>query len=147
MHIRRASAKDQKAIHAIYTQVRLAQFPWIDPVAIHPEDFHRDSEGEEVHVAIENDTVIGFVSVWSAESFIHHLFVARNLQQRGVGKQLLDFACQHYPTPLQLKCVKQNEAALHFYRQNHWRVVDEGVSEDEPYFLMAFGGSKADSAW
>jgi GNAT superfamily N-acetyltransferase len=142
-----ASAQDQKAIHAIYTQVRLAQFPWIDPLTILPEDFSRDSEGEEVHVAIENDTVVGFVSVWSPESFIHHLFVARDFQQRGVGTQLLHFACQHHPAPLRLKCIKQNEAAVHFYQQNRWTIVDEGVSEDGPYFLMEFSGSTPDSPW
>ena len=134
--IRLATDLDRESISRIYNDVRRKQFPWINPDSIEPDDLARDSEGEEIHVAVKGDTVLGFLSVWIPESFIHHLYLAPEFQHRGIGAKLLRFASETYPLPLRLKCVKQNQMALKFYLKNGWRVVQEGISDGNGYFLM-----------
>ncbi|MEZ5327002.1 MAG: GNAT family N-acetyltransferase [Verrucomicrobiales bacterium] len=138
MKIRLASSPDWSAICEIYNSVRLRQFSWIDPATIEPDDIRRDSDGEEIHVAVKGGAILGFISVWSPESFIHHLFVSPDSQGQGVGVRLLEFACDAYQSPLRLKCVQMNEKALNFYKRNCWAVIDEGTSEDGSYLLMEY---------
>jgi ribosomal protein S18 acetylase RimI-like enzyme len=136
IRIRLATGQDWESVCAIYNEVRRKQFPWIHPDSIGPDDLARDSEGEEIHIAVKGDKVLGFLSVWIPESFIHHLYVATEFQGQECGSKLLYFAAKTYPNPLRLKCVKQNQMALKFYLKNRWRVIEEGISEGKGYFLM-----------
>ncbi len=76
------------------------------------------------------------MAVWSPDAFIHHLYVDAAYRGRGIGKALLDLAGQTYPSPLSLKCLVKNEAALQFYRVLRWQVVEEGHDALGNYFLM-----------
>lgn len=138
MEIRSVTDADWESISEIYNSVRREQFPWISHGAINADDVLRDTDGEDVHVGFEGEQLVGFVSVWRPDSFIHHLFVALPFQGHGVGEQLLRFACDTYPSPLRLKCVKVNERAVRFYDRNRWIVVDEGTSEDGVFLLMEY---------
>ena len=42
------------------------------------EDYKKSTEGEKVFVAERNKQVVGFISIWEADSFIHNLFVDPN---------------------------------------------------------------------
>jgi len=50
------------------------------------EKFKALVEGEEIHAAVINGKIAGFVSVWAAEDFLHHLYVAPEYQNRGAVK-------------------------------------------------------------
>ena len=136
MQIVPATAADHPALNRIYRDVRRRDFHWLAPERIGENDFNRDTAGEVIHVAREGDVLLGFISVWTADSFIHHLYVDTAQQARGVGSRLLDFARATYPGPLRLKCVAQNERARRFYAQHGWRVVGSGLSEDGNYLLL-----------
>ena len=145
MEIRRATGPDWAAIRQIYNDVRKRQFLWVDPASISQNDIRRDSEGEEFHVIVEKEKVVGFVSVWAPESFIHHLYIRTASQGKGLGSMLLAFACETYPFPLTLKCVAQNLRAVEFYKKSGWEILEEGISDDGTYFLMELKGSGQDS--
>jgi ribosomal protein S18 acetylase RimI-like enzyme len=65
--------------------------------------------------------VVGFVSLWRPEPFVHFLHVARGWRGRGVGRALLDHALATVPAgPVDLKCLPDNRPALAFYRRLGW---------------------------
>jgi len=101
--------------------VRRAQFPWIPPASITPQDFLRDTEDEEVYLEQRGEDILGFIAIWVPDSFVHHLYVAPEHQGQGTGSRLLAFAQRRYAWPLQLKCVEANLPAMGFYeRRGAW---------------------------
>ncbi|MDW5418684.1 GNAT family N-acetyltransferase [Iodobacter sp. CM08] len=88
-------------------------------------------------VAIGEDMqLVGFVSVWMAEPFIHHLYINPSHQRFGVGRALLTAVQQWLPLPWQLKCLIKNTAALNFYLSQGWVAVDSGESEDGKFITL-----------
>jgi ribosomal protein S18 acetylase RimI-like enzyme len=94
------------------------------------------TEGEEIHVAILADEVVGFVSVWPAERFVHHLYVAPDCQSRGIGRALLARCEERYGLPLSLKCETANIRALRFYERLGWAGGEAGVGPDGEWRRM-----------
>ncbi|MCL1030278.1 GNAT family N-acetyltransferase [Serratia sp. arafor3] len=56
------------------------------------EDFDRSTTGEEIWVAEQDGRLLGFVSIYRAEDFIHHLYVDTQQPPQGVGSALLHAA-------------------------------------------------------
>ena len=90
-------------------------------------------EGEQIHVAVPEGTIVGFVSVWVADRFIHHLYVSPQYQSRGVGSALLEACAAMYGHPLSLKCDTLNHQARRFYRNKGWLPQETGVGENGPW--------------
>jgi len=134
--IRPATSDDETALSRIYNEVRRAQFPWIDPASITPQDFLRDTQDEEVYLEQRGADILGFITIWVPDSFVHHLFVGLEHQGQGTGSRLLEFAQKRYAWPLHLKCVETNERALAFYRQRGGEVLDRGISHEGKYLLI-----------
>lgn len=95
------------------------------------KDFAVDTEGERVIVADRGGDIVGFASVWTEGSFLHNLFVERNAQGVGIGRQLLH-ACLEMglKKPARLKCVVKNRTACEFYERMGWR--NESTSDEGP---------------
>lgn len=138
LSIRSANAGDMGALAELFLQVRVRHFYWVEREKFKIEDFAAETEGEDVYVAHEDGVVLGFISVWAPESFVHHLFVRTDCQRRGVGKALLEHAMKLYPFPLRLKCPEPNEQALGFYLKIGWKAVGNGVSDHGRYLLLQF---------
>ncbi|EGQ8453864.1 GNAT family N-acetyltransferase [Vibrio parahaemolyticus] len=135
MEIIRFQSHHLNAVKKLYLESRLATFTWLDAVEFDLSDFERDTEGESIWVAIESNKVVGFVSIWAPENFIHHLFVSpRNLRD-GVGLKLLDLAKQRYPS-LGLKCLTQNGNATEFYLSQGFTITKTVDNGAESYHLM-----------
>jgi len=96
-------------------------------------DFGALLEGEAIHIAELNGKLVGFVSVWAVERFIHHLYVLPEHQGRGVGGALLKACEDIYGLPLSLKCDFCNEAARRFYRNRGWHPLEQGVGDNGPW--------------
>ena len=90
-------------------------------------------EGEEIHVALLGGAIAGFVAVWVADRFIHHLYVSPQYQSRGVGSALLKACEAKYGHPLSLKCETLNHHAQRFYRSKGWLPQETGVGEHGPW--------------
>lgn len=106
--IRPATLLDSESIQAIFSAA-ISCAPWLAPESRLKADFAKASEGEILFVCCnrEND-VLGFVSIYEPDSFIHHLYVARHCQRLGIGAALLKFLEAYIIKPWHLKCVAQN---------------------------------------
>lgn len=56
-------------------------------------------------------------------------------KEKELVNNLLDEAVKRFGTPLTLKCVSKNTAALQFYLKNNFYTVEE-VDANPPYHLM-----------
>lgn len=137
MEIKSFHPQHLQALRRLYLESRVATFTWLDTTAYELLDFDRDSAGEEIWVALESGEVIGFISIWEPDSFVHHLFVSPQWLKCGVGLQLLNLAKQRY-SELSLKCLTQNSNATDFYRSQGFRVVETVDNGRESYHLMTF---------
>ena len=80
--------------------------------------------------------VLPTVSVWVAESFVHHLYIAPELRGRGLGGDLLAALEPWLAQPWRLKCVRANRHALAFYAAHGWREVGSGEAEQGPFAIL-----------
>src|SRR5271154_1997561 len=112
INIRRAEAKDSVALARLFVDSRLETFYWQNPARFRLEDFEKETAGETVFVA-EDGTgkLLGFISVWEPERFVHHLYVVPDQQRRGIGRRLLKSLAFWLPLPYRLKCKVRNEPA------------------------------------
>jgi len=142
--IRRADAKDGAALARIFVESRLEAFYWQNPARFRLEDFEKETAGEAVFVAEDtNRKILGFISVWEPERFVHHLYIAPDQQRRGVGKQLLESLSSWLPLPYRLKCKVRNEAACAFYRKSGWVETGRDIDEQGEYLVLEFPGPKS----
>jgi len=70
--IREMRQDDVDPLKEVYFQTRSQTFGWLSKQAIGPDDFEKDTEGERIWVAELEEKVVGFISVWEPENFIHH---------------------------------------------------------------------------
>jgi len=137
MLIRPALPSDQAALADLYLRSRRATFTWRYPADFQLDDFARDTEGELIHLAESEDgTILGFLSLWEPDRFIHHLFIAPDHLRQGIGQALLADLHQRLPGPFRLKCLTANLPALAFYRSVGWTEVDRETSSDGEYLLL-----------
>jgi GNAT superfamily N-acetyltransferase len=112
------------------------RFLWEDPQEIH--DFYRQTEGEIIVVAEQKRTVVGFMSVYAPDSFVHHLFVAQEYSRLGIGSALLSHAMERFPKPITLKCVIWNQLACVFYQRHGWKKTATCAHENPPYHVFSW---------
>ncbi len=134
--IREFEPGDQQKLAQIYFQERLNTFTWIDPVHIQLSDFAKDTDGETISVLEVKGEIAGFCSVWTFDSFIHHLYIGKLFQGRGHGKALLESCLKvlkmlktlkMQETPASLKCNTRNQRALEFYKSQGGRFKESGT--------------------
>ncbi|RYG19012.1 GNAT family N-acetyltransferase, partial [bacterium] len=131
MLIRLALPTDQATLANLYLRSRRAAFTWRNPEDFQLDDFTRDTEGELIHLAESEDgTILGFLSLWEPENFIHHLFISPDHLRQGIGLILLTDLQQRIPGLFRLKCLVANLPALAFYHSLGWTEIDRGTTED-----------------
>ncbi|RKF17396.1 GNAT family N-acetyltransferase [Alginatibacterium sediminis] len=135
MDIREAEDRDWLALRQLYLAQRQLTFSYLDTSSYQLSDFESDTEGERLWVASLSTEIIGFISVWPADSFIHHLYVDSVHQGKGVGSQLLA-EVQFTYSELSLKCNVQNHKALEFYAAKGFVRDSQGGDGLESYYLM-----------
>lgn len=137
IRLRQATPEDSTALATLFLEVRRATFVWKNTSEFKLEDFEAQTLAETITIAEnENGDLLGFVSVWEADSFIHHLFVAQSFQGRGIGRRLLESLTSWLPPPHRLKCAVNNPRAESFYRSQGWTEIGRGFSSDGPYVLL-----------
>ncbi|MEZ5503458.1 MAG: GNAT family N-acetyltransferase [Halioglobus sp.] len=103
------------------------------------DEFLAVVEGEEILVARIGDEVVGFVSIWKPDNFLHHLFVSPKYQRKGVGKALISESVSRFGLPMFLKCIKENIEACRFYEQFGWQLKEEAIGPEGPYIHYQLG--------
>ena len=127
---------DITALRELYLKVRQTTFTWADPRKFNILDFDRDTEGETILAAIRNKAIIGFISIWLVDNFIHHLYIDEKYQKIGVGTALLKAALNRTKFPVRLKCLEKNTGAIAFYKKNGFCEKGGGVTEEGPFILF-----------
>lgn len=139
MEIKEFHSTNIEALRQLYLDSRSATFTWLDTSNFELLDFDRDTEGEQIWIAVEGNDVLGFISIWTPDSFIHHLFVSPNKLANGAGTELLKIAKQQF-SQLSLKCLIANERATEFYRAKGFFIDSTVIDGLESYHLMKFSG-------
>lgn len=92
----------------------------------------------EVYVYEDDSTnqIEGFIGL--SDSYIAGLFVRRENQSQGIGKQILDYV-KNRKTDLRLHVYQKNLRAVRFYQREEFLIESEGVDEntgEKEYFMI-----------
>lgn len=137
MLVRPARPADQPALADLYLHSRRAAFSWREPADFRHDDFMRDSAGEVIHLAEgSGGRILGFLSLWEPENFIHLLFVSPDHFRKGIGRALLADLRQRRPGPFRLKCQTANLPATAFYQVLGWTEIERGISGEGEFLLL-----------
>ncbi|WP_159688927.1 GNAT family N-acetyltransferase [Cognatazoarcus halotolerans] len=134
--VRLLEEADRHTLRLIFLTTRRSAFRWMSPDELKISEFDTATADELVLVADTDGQVVGFVSIWQPEDFIHNLFVSPEWQNRGIGTQLLSAAGTHIGRPAHLKCSIHNERARAFYEARGWTVASRGGSRANGYLNM-----------
>jgi GNAT superfamily N-acetyltransferase len=124
--IREFKPDDIEACAVIYLEARRRAFHWINADQFHIDDFGAHTNDEMIWVAEIGKMISGFISVYTPEDYIHHLFVHPDHQGQGNGSALLHFALDRVGRPVDLKCLIANERGCAFYVNHGWHEVERG---------------------
>src|SRR5436190_19747943 len=95
---------DQETCAGIFDRAWRAGHPFA-PRKIDIAVLATETVGETLFVAEDGSgDVVGFVSLYRPESFVHHLYVEPGLRNRGIGRALLDHAVATAGGSASLKC-------------------------------------------
>lgn len=137
IHIRKALKSDFLELAAIFQEVRCQVFTWKDSNVFRQEDFYEETKEELILLAEDNKgEIVGFISVWEPDRFIHHLYIKSAFQGYGIGKRLINTLPMYVPFPYHLKCESKNESALLFYTKTGWREIGRGMNGDDEYRVL-----------
>jgi len=134
--ISRFTTEHLPALREIFLSVRQKTFYWFENKRFELNSFDTETEGEFILVAHAGNSVAGFLSVWLADNFIHHLYIKNEYQNLGIGTALLTAIKQKLNSPITLKCLKKNEPAIAFYKKHGFREKECGLSKDGEYILF-----------
>lgn len=138
MRVRDFAAADADACARILTVaggVVAAGWPPIDIL-----EFHRVTEAEAILVAELADRVVGFVTCYRPDRFVHHLYVDPAHWRRGIGRALLAAALGRLDGPAKLKCRQADLDARAFYRSQGWVEHPGGRDDRGPWLWLRENG-------
>ncbi len=139
IYIRPVTEADLPGLARIFLEARIQAFHWCDPATFQLSDFAPQTEGEIIHVATDDHgAILGFISIWETDNFIHHLFIDPAHQRQGIGTELLQSLHTWLPYPHRLKCLLQNTPARAFYLRAGWKDVSSGSDALGDYAVMEF---------
>ena len=134
--VRQLEQSDAPAVQRLYERA-VGRAVWLPAGARADANFARASQGESVFVCHgPQGRLVGLLSVYVPESFIHHVYVDPEFERQGVGTALLSSLETWLPLPWRLKCVIANASARAFYAGHGWIEVGSGDSDQGPYVLL-----------
>ncbi len=80
-----------------------------------------------IFVYENNEKIEGFVGL--TDNYIAGIFVENEKQSKGIGKDLLDYVKEKYPS-LSLKVYKNNIRAVQFYQRENFVVKEEQLDRN-----------------
>jgi len=133
---------DIPVLASLFLSERQRTFHWVEPSLFLLNDFCEQTFGEQIWVAETAGSPCGFVSIWTQESFVHHLYVSTSCRGQGIGRALLEKGLADLNKPASLKVSSLNTAALDFYHHLGWIDTDDkGLCEiTGPWQRMVLSG-------
>lgn len=126
LEIRRARADELGTCAALFER-NASFFHWEAAENLTAEAMLRTFSEEEVYVAVLDGVIVGYLSYYRPDDFVHSLFVER--PGIGAGTALLAHVAPMATKPLTLKCSVHNASALGFYDHLGWREVERGETD------------------
>lgn len=136
IQIRKMEPSELPQVQALFEKVYREIF------SIHIPSFSDTTNGEQIYVAVLEETIVGMATVWEADAFIHYLFVDKDARGKGGGTNIVKCLAGIYEQPLKLKCLLSNEKARAFYDASGWIEEKLGDGADGPYALMRYCGKE-----
>lgn len=140
VRIAELQTNDLPALRDLYLKVRQATFTWFDTSHYQLSAFDTDTAGEYALVAHIGNEVVGFVSAYLPDNFIHHLYIDKSYQKQGIGTELLKATLEKLKFPVSLKCLENNESAIAFYARHGFKPIKKGISLEGVYILFEYQG-------
>jgi ribosomal protein S18 acetylase RimI-like enzyme len=134
--IRDAREDDTNKLEILFKITRQKTFKSAPHDSFKFGDYKKSVEGEKVWVVEKDGDIVGFISIWIQDNFIHNLFVHPNYQGCGIGAQLLQKAEEYLSRPMELKVTTENIKAFKFYEKHGWKKISIHEDELEPYILL-----------
>lgn len=106
---------------ALYVRSGRAAFTWRPEEHFRVEDFRLFAQDEEVWLALLGEALVGTLSIFRPENFIHCLYVDPDAQHLGVGRALVAHVRRVADAPLTLKLDVPNRRAIAFYEATGWQ--------------------------
>ncbi|MBL6853809.1 MAG: GNAT family N-acetyltransferase [Alphaproteobacteria bacterium] len=118
---------------ALYERSGTAAFFWRPVGHFQARDFIAFAQQEEVWLAYMSDALVGILSLFKEENFVHCLYVDPQAQGLGIGRALVDFVRKRIGKPLTLKLDVPNRKAIAFYDTTGWERMtgldDQGIDD------------------
>ena len=134
--------EDIPQLEELFLTTRIETFKWHNPNNFILSDFEKYVEDEEVFVAVEDEKVLGFISIYLPNNFIHNLFIHPKFQRTGIGKLLLEKVTSCIIEPLTLKVETLNINACIFYEKFGFKKISAHENEEKPYYLYEYNKLK-----
>ena len=116
---------DRDSLRELFLKVRQSTFVWKDQSTFDLLDFDAQTRDEYIVTAFYEGKIVGFISIWLPDNFVHHLFIDDEFQKLGIGKALLKTAIDKTGFPIKLKCLEKNTQAIAFYKKTGF--AEKGV--------------------
>lgn len=96
-----------------------------------------DTKDEELWIATdEYGEILGFVSYYVPDNYLHFFYVTVDSRHKKVGTQILKYLQRVYGPVMKLKCLVSNHGALAFYKKMGFQAGGTGKSSDGEYQLL-----------
>jgi ribosomal protein S18 acetylase RimI-like enzyme len=95
------------------------------------------AKGWSLFVADDNGKIAAMLALHLSKAYLDQLFVAPEYQGRSIGRRLLEFTRQHLPDEIELRCVRENDKAWHWYEREGFAFEKEAV-EPMTGFVMKY---------
>lgn len=141
MEIRKAKNSDKQQLENLFLNTKINTFVWYPKNSFKLSDYTSSVEGEDVYVAVIDTIIVGFISVYLPEFFIHNLFVHHNHLRKGIGKKLLEKVTNIITQPLRLKVEIKNTNACRFYEKFGFTLISTHKNAEIPYHLYLYSRS------
>lgn len=125
IEIAKAEPKDARAVVEIFTRARaeMMYLPVVHSAAETDGFFTAMVRAGDIWIAKLDATVAGFMEIKGG--WLHHLYVAPDFQNRGIGKALLDKAKQESREGIALWVFEDNTDAMRFYEREGFSLQEK----------------------
>lgn len=135
--IRTYTACDIDRIMTIWLEANLSAHDFIDS-SYWQENFDSVKAmipNANIFVYEQDDVIQGFIGL--INGYIAGIFVSTDMQAKGIGKQLLDFA-KNNSSELSLQVFKNNQRAVNFYLREIFTISSVGIDDNtgESEYIM-----------
>lgn len=91
-----------------------------------------------IYIAYEQEKMLGFLTYYLSDDFIHLFFIDVNSQGKGIGSYLLEELITDFPDEvISLKCLTHNQSAIDFYEKKGFEIIETHEEESlTGYHLM-----------